>query len=489
MKAIILARVSTEEQMQEGQSIPAQIERSRQWCKSKNLEIKNEYQFNESSTKDQRKKFEQIIEEIKASKDKVALVVETIDRLQRSFKESVLLDEFRKAGKLDLHFIRENLVIHKDSNSSEIQRWDLGVFVAKSYVLQISDNVKRSIDQKLRNGEFPGKAPLGYINTIDDKGNKTIIPDSERAHFIKQVFDLYIQGISMRPLAKKMRTLGLRSNPANKILLVSGIERILKDPFYYGQMRFRDKLWPHKYEPLITYETFKKAENVRTSWKKKPYKYDSKPFTLKGLATCAICGCTMTADIKKGKYVYYSCTNAKMMHKRVWIPEEKLMEPVYEVLKKLQMPKERIKIITNDLKKLHESKSLYHQENLGRLQTEYNKAQQRKENLLNLMIDSSITKDIYDIKFKELNEKQQDLAIQLEEYTKADEAFYITASRVFSLADRAYEIFKSSETEEKRQLLNFLLQNCKLNGKKLEFSLRNPFDVIVSSAGSPLVGA
>ena len=105
------------------------------------------------------------------------------------------------------------------------------------------------------------------------------------------------------------------------------------------------------------------------------------------------------------------------------------------------------------------------------------------------MIDSSITKDIYDIKFKELNEKQQDLAIQLEEYTKADEAFYITASRVFSLADRAYEIFKSSETEEKRQLLNFLLQNCKLNGKKLEFSLRNPFDVIVSSAGSPLVGA
>jgi len=84
----------------------------------------------------------------------VALIVETVDRLQRSFKESVLLDEFRKQGKLEIHFIRENLVVHKDSNSSEIQRWDLAVFMAKSFVLQISDNVKRTYEYKIRHGEL-----------------------------------------------------------------------------------------------------------------------------------------------------------------------------------------------------------------------------------------------------------------------------------------------------------------------------------------------
>ena len=114
MKAVILARVSTEEQMNDGQSIPAQLAKSREYAKRKTLPIQSEYQFDESSLKDRRTKFEQVIEEIKKSKEKVALIVETVDRLQRSFKESVLLDELRKEGKLEIHFIRENLIIHKD---------------------------------------------------------------------------------------------------------------------------------------------------------------------------------------------------------------------------------------------------------------------------------------------------------------------------------------------------------------------------------------
>lgn len=65
MKAIILARVSTEEQMIEGQSIPAQLGRAREYATKKGFEIKNEYQFDESSTKDQRKKFDLVIDEIK----------------------------------------------------------------------------------------------------------------------------------------------------------------------------------------------------------------------------------------------------------------------------------------------------------------------------------------------------------------------------------------------------------------------------------------
>ena len=108
MKAIILARVSTEEQMTEGQSIPAQLGRAREYANKKGFEIQSEHQFEESSTKDQRKKFDLVINEIKRSKEKIALIVETVDRLQRGFKESVLLDEFRKEGKLDIHFIREN---------------------------------------------------------------------------------------------------------------------------------------------------------------------------------------------------------------------------------------------------------------------------------------------------------------------------------------------------------------------------------------------
>jgi len=54
--------------------------------------------------------------------------VETIDRLQRDYRESVVLDALRKQGKVRLFFFRENLVIDKESNSADIMRWDIGVF-------------------------------------------------------------------------------------------------------------------------------------------------------------------------------------------------------------------------------------------------------------------------------------------------------------------------------------------------------------------------
>jgi len=85
---------------------------------------------------------------------------------------------------------------------------------------------------------------------------------------------------------------------------------------------------------------------------------------------------------------------------------------------------------------------------------------------------------MYDKKLKEYKEKQQDLFIQMEEHSKADENFYLTASKVLDLASRSLEIFESSEVTEKKALLNFLLQNPVLSGRNLLFKLKRPFDAI-----------
>ena len=146
MKAIILARVSTKEQEEEGHSIPSQVRRLKEYAQRKQLAIYKVFQITESSSQDTRRKFEEVINLIKTSKEPVILITDTIDRLQRSFRESVILEEFRKSGKLELHFFRENLTLNQDSNSSELIRWDMGVMVARSYILQLSDNVKRSIE-------------------------------------------------------------------------------------------------------------------------------------------------------------------------------------------------------------------------------------------------------------------------------------------------------------------------------------------------------
>ena len=78
---------------------------------------------------------------------------------------------------------------------------------------------------------------------------------------------------------------------------------------------------------------------------------------------------------------------------------------------------------------------------------------------------------MFNKKLKEYKEKQAELEAKMRQYTDANENFYLTANMVLNLAKRAYEIFQSSEVAEKRQFLNFLLQNLKLQGKNLVFEL------------------
>lgn len=89
---------------------------------------------------------------------------------------------------------------------------------------------------------------------------------------------------------------------------------------------------------------------------------------------------------------------------------------------------------------------------------------------------------MYDRKLKEYKERQAEIRTEIGMHDWADESYYLTVNKVFSLAQRAYEIFDNSEVQEKRQLLNFLLQNCQLQNRTLTFGLKKPFDLIAFSA-------
>ncbi len=490
MKAIILARVSTEEQKLEGQSLPAQLIKSREYADRKQLIIKSEYEFDESSTKDHRAKFEKVIQEIKKSNEPIALIVETVDRLQRSFKESVLLDEFRKAGKLELHFIRENLVIHKNSNSSEIQRWDLAVFVAKSYVLQISDNVKRTIDKKLQSGEIVGRAPIGYLNERDEYDKANVIVDGTRAHIIVRIYELYATGnYSMATIAEMVGKDGLRSSKNRVMLRARQIEAILNNPFYHGYQLYREQLYPHKYPCLITQDLFDQCKRVRQGYKERRTKHASDAFIFKGLIVCKNCGCTVSPEKhKQGRYILYSCTNSKKVCQRLYVNEAKLLEPVEQVFRDMYVTDETIEEITQALKVTEEAKNLYQKQQLKTLRDEHDKI----ENWISVMyedrLDGRITRDQYDQLLKEYKQKQASVLAKLNQYNKASEEYYITANTILNLAQRAFDIFQRSETEEKRQLLNFVFQNMQLDQRELVFSVRKPFDTLVESNPRPTGG-
>lgn len=486
MKAIILARVSTQDQMDEGYSIPAQLLRAREYAQRKGLEIVSEYNFDESSLKDHRKKFDAVIEEIKKSNESIALIVETIDRLQRSFKESVLLDDYRKTGKLELHFIRENLIIHKESNSSELQRWDLGVFMARSFVLQISDNVKRSNEQRFRDGFWYGKAYVGYKNIVKEDGTKTIVIDKDRAFLVKKMFELYATGdYSMKKLMKEMNKRGLTNHPSGKPLTTSQVDRMLKNSFYYGVMNFKGRLAPHNYEPIISKFLFDQARKVSESYNKQPFKRTNKPYVFRGLIRCDKCGCALSPEIKKGKYIYYHCTNYHgNCDNVVWIKEEDLLREVGKAFRGLKLRQEEAERLKSKLRAINESEEAYFQENVDRINNRLKIIRARYKEMYIDKVDGCITTDMFDNLMEEHKKEEQDLLLQLEEYSNGNREFYITAVKLIDVASRAYSLLESSEPEEKTQLINFVLQNLRLKGRNLLFELKTPFNGILDYAKS-----
>ncbi|MDD5693123.1 MAG: recombinase family protein [Patescibacteria group bacterium] len=336
MKAIILARVSTEEQKEAGNSLPAQITRLKTYCKQKGFTIEKEYSFDESAYKTKRDDFDKILDYLKSSKEKIVVCFDKVDRFSRNVfdKRVSYLYELAMRDKIELHFTSDNLIITPNISATEKFHFGMNLGLAKYYSDAISDNVKRANETKIKKQEWAGWAPIGYQNTEDEKGTKDIEVDLLRSPYIIKMFEMYATGnYSLRQVMDEMNKLGLKSKSKSpKPMTISMIDHTLKNPFYYGMMRIKGELYPHKYPPLITKQLFDKAQAVSAGWHKKPFKYASKPFIFRGLIKCAECGCTITPETSKGLN-YYSCTNYHKVHpKRLYVKEEELLAPIYDLL-------------------------------------------------------------------------------------------------------------------------------------------------------------
>lgn len=70
----------------------------------------------------------------------------------------------------------------------------------------MSDNVKRAIEQKLRKGEWPCKAPYDYNNISLDGDKADIIVDEYATAILRKAFELYATGAYLiELLCKKLK--------------------------------------------------------------------------------------------------------------------------------------------------------------------------------------------------------------------------------------------------------------------------------------------
>ena len=480
MKAIILSRVSTEEQKEAGNSLPAQIARMKRYCEQKRFTIVKNFSFDESAYKQKRDEFDHALEYIKDKKETIAIIFDKVDRLSRNIfdKRVPVLYEKALQDEIELHFVSDGQVINSYISAVEKFQFGMSLGLAKYYSDSISDNVKRAFEAKLARGEYPFPALIGYKNTAAFDGSKDIIPDPQKDYLISKMFNLYSKGnYSFRKLSEEMAEVGLL-NANNNPLNINRVDGILSNPFYHGTMRIKGKLYPHKYKPLISKELFDLCQEVKQGRSKAKNKFKGNPYIFRGLIKCAKCGCSVTPETKKGKFVYYSCTNFRKQCKRIYIPEKNLLEPVYEALKTIELPQHLIDDVINALRSTGQAEAEFHKKSMASLRKDYDLYEKRLHKMYDDKLDGSITEDMYAKKLAEYKEKQTDLFNQMQKHSEPDEKFYITANTVLNLSKRAVEIFESSEVSEKQQFLSFLLQNPKLEEKQLTFELRNPFNLI-----------
>ncbi len=491
MKAVIFARVSTQEQEQDGHSIDAQINKLRDYCARHNLEIIKEFEVVESSTRGERPEFYKMIDFVKRQKSTIALVCDKVDRLQRGFTELPILDKLRRENKVSLHFLDIGK-IDSDANSQQISFYQMSVVMANAYTNAISDNVKRSVMHKLNNGECILRAPVGYLNIRDENGKSNVIVDKSRALLMQEIFKKYATGtVSLNDLANFAKAKGLTNTfgKSNKPLAKNVIASLLKNPFYYGEMYVKkyNKFYPHKYEPLITKALFDECQRVtqiRGQATNRPQALTTqKEFVFKGLIKCAVTGRLVSADRKEdktNKNTYLITWDPEDTAKKIYIPENLVMNEVTSIFKSISIPHEILQKVTERLQQSHEAEKEYHVNKIIQLRKDEESIKTKINRLLDVYLENGVTEQVYTETNQRLNKQLAEMRVEIESHEEADTNFKQTLVTAFKLANKASQLFESSKTYEKRELVNFLFSNLALRGRKLEYTLRKPFDAMVN---------
>ena len=491
--AIILARVSSSEQ-REGKSLAAQEANAKEYCMRKQMIVEETFSFTESSTKGDRKFFHKMMEYVKNSPHPLAIVADTLDRFQRSFKESLEFEPLLLSGKFELHFIANNMIINQYSRSSERMMYDFGVMGAKSYVDQLRENVLRGFSQKIKEGEYPFKAPVGYKNVVID-GRKTIIQDPETAPIVRKFFMQYATGnYPLKVAARDFQNAGVKSIHKTPFS-VSSVHRILENPFYYGQMHIQGHLFPHKYEPIVSEELFKRCERVRKGLSSHPFDYCTKPFVFRGLLRCKYCGAVITSYEKQKKikstgdihtYHYLRCSGVinKRGCKAKQVNEMLAEQEVVASLRKLKIDPRLLSHVINSLNKddAQETEALHATER--NLKQRLGQINRTRSVLISRESSGELDTSFVSAELAKLKTEEAEIKAKLVHQDSRHEMVTWTVQRLLRLASQAADLYAGSNTIQKNALLRCIYSNCLLSEEKLEIIMKKPFQLMLEGLES-----
>jgi site-specific DNA recombinase len=295
MNAALYARVSTEEQANRDNSIPAQIRALREYCKRNNIDVYKEY-IDEgiSGQKENRPAFQQMLSDAYSGKIEIILV-HKFDRFARKI-------ELSRKVKAKLQKAHVNVI----SITEPIEDSPMGFFMeglhelmAEYYIKNLSAEVKKGMNERATKGKHMGQMPYGYYCQ-----NGNVYVNEEQAQVVRTIYNLYLQGYGQVKIAKYLNE--------HQIPTYSGaiggwqsnqIRMTLRNQKYIGKNYWSGNLYDADFPSIVDEKTFYAVNKiVQIQGKKHDYRGDnfSKHHLLE-LLYCGECGCPMRIKLNHGR--------------------------------------------------------------------------------------------------------------------------------------------------------------------------------------------
>lgn len=336
-------RVSTDDQVE--YSPDAQLVEIRKYAASHGYVLPNEFIFLDEGISgkhtEKRPEFNRMIGTAKQKPRPFdAILLWKFSRFARNREDSIVYKSMlRRELGIDVISISEPLADDKMSIIMEamIEAMD------EYYSLNLAEEVKRGMTEKARRGGLQSTPSFGY--RVEDN---VLVPVPEEAALVRSIFDRFIAGEGLFPIAKWLNEMGVKTHRGNRFENRT-IEYILRNPVYIGKMRWNPTgrtrrdfsneniiLADAQHQPLISQETWDAAQRRMASVKAQ-WKYHGRPVTehkrwMSGLIRCADCGSTLIFSSphywKCNGYVRGRCKSAQH------IPDEKLTEMLLTLMER-----------------------------------------------------------------------------------------------------------------------------------------------------------
>jgi len=460
----LYARKSTESEERQVLSIESQIVELRSLAQKENIIIKAEFTESMTAKEPGRPLFNEMISRIEKGEAQ-GIIAWHPDRLARNSVDGGRIVYLLDTG--HIKFLKFSSFWFESSPQGKFML-NIAFGQSKYMVDNLSENVKRGQRQKLRRGEWPGWAPLGYLN---NKNLRKVVIDPVKGPLVRQLFETYATGkFNLREMQKIAFGWGLVSRPGNP-LSKSELQRTLKRPFSYGLMKYTGEWHQGTHEPLITKELFDKVQAVILRQSRPKKRKNS--FVFLGFATCATCGAAITAERQKGHH-YYRCTKKKGPCSEPYVREESLAEQVKAAISKVALSPDVFQQMMAEWTKEQESA----RQPIAHIKAEIEKRgfeiRKKLDRLLEAHLDGIIEKAEYRSKKEFLLKKKVDLE---EELKKAEEGAFgwLEPCREFlQAAHQAHQVLATGNLEAQKLVLQ----------EKIGSNLRLPLSRGPSEAGA-----